>query len=48
VTPEDARSTLSLVAAIYASAFLRRPVTPGDLAPGAPFYAHMNGGTHGW
>ena len=43
VAPADARRTLSLVAAIYASAFTGRPVTPRDLAPGTPFYASMNG-----
>ena len=40
----DARRTMSLVAAIYASAFTGRPVTPADLAPGTPFYDSMNGG----
>jgi hypothetical protein len=35
---------MALAAAIYASAFTRRPVTPGDLAPGTPFYSQMNGG----
>ncbi|HUN31978.1 MAG TPA: Gfo/Idh/MocA family oxidoreductase [Trebonia sp.] len=43
VAPDDARRTLSLVAAIYASAFTGRPVTPRDLAAGTPFYASMNG-----
>jgi predicted dehydrogenase len=45
VGPPAARRTLSLIAAIYASAFTRRPVTPGDLAPGTPFYGAMNGGS---
>jgi predicted dehydrogenase len=44
VAPADSRRTLSLAAAIYASAFTRRPVTPDDLAPGTPFYTSMNGG----
>jgi predicted dehydrogenase len=43
VPPAEARRTLSLVAAIYASAFTGRPVTEEDLAPGTPFYASMNG-----
>jgi predicted dehydrogenase len=43
VPPHDARRTMSLVAAIYASAFTGRPVTPADLAPGTPFYDSMNG-----
>jgi predicted dehydrogenase len=43
VRPVDARRTMSLVAAIYASAFTGRPVTPEDVAPGTPFYASMNG-----
>lgn len=48
VAAADSRRTLALVAAIYASAFTRRPVTADDLAPGTPFYAEMNGGTYGW
>jgi predicted dehydrogenase len=48
VPPAQVRRTLSLVAGIYASAFTGRPVTPGDLAPGTPFYGQMNGGTYGW
>jgi predicted dehydrogenase len=48
VAPPDARRTLTLVAAIYASAFLQRPVTHADLAPGTRFYGQMNGGTYGW
>jgi predicted dehydrogenase len=44
VQPADARRTLSLVAAIYASAFTGRPVKAADLAPGTPFHAAMNGG----
>jgi len=43
VGPAQARGTLSLAAGIYASAFARRPVTPDYLAPGTPFYQHMNG-----
>jgi len=44
VAPADARGTMSLVAAIYASAFTGRPVTPAGLVPGTPFYDSMNGG----
>jgi predicted dehydrogenase len=44
VAAHDARRTMSLVAAIYASAFTGRSVTPADLAPGTPFYDSMNGG----
>jgi predicted dehydrogenase len=43
VTPARARQVMTLAAAIYASAAARRPVTPGDLAPGTPFYGAMNG-----
>ncbi|HTU73424.1 MAG TPA: Gfo/Idh/MocA family oxidoreductase [Trebonia sp.] len=43
VRPAEARRTLSLVAAIYASALTGHPVTAEDLAPPAPFYAAMNG-----
>jgi predicted dehydrogenase len=48
VSPAESRRTMSLVAAVYASAFTRRPVTPGDLAPGTPFYRQMNGGLCPW
>jgi predicted dehydrogenase len=44
VSPAESRRTMSLIAAIYASSFTRRPVTPDDLAPGTPFYRQMNGG----
>ena len=44
VATGESRRTMSLVAAIYASALTGRPVGPADLAPGAPFYAAMNGG----
>jgi predicted dehydrogenase len=43
VGPAGARATLSLVAGIYASSFTGSPVSPGDLAPGTPFHAAMNG-----
>ncbi len=48
VAAAEARRTMALVAGIYASAFTRRPVTPRDLAPGTPFYGHMNGGNPAW
>jgi predicted dehydrogenase len=48
VSPAESRRTMALVAAIYASAFTRRPVTPDDLAPGTPFYDQMNGGMSSW
>ncbi|GAA1113313.1 Gfo/Idh/MocA family protein [Nocardiopsis metallicus] len=44
VTSRDALSSLRLVAAVYASSFEQRPVTPADLAPGSPFHERMNGG----
>lgn len=43
VTAAEALTTMRLVAGIYASAFLGRPVAPGDLRPQSPFYHHMNG-----
>jgi predicted dehydrogenase len=48
VSPAESRRTLSLAAAIYASASTRQPVTPDDLAPGTPFYDRMNGGKQAW
>ena len=48
VTPSEARRTMSLVAGIYASAFTRRAVTPGDLGRDTPFYGAMNGGLTEW
>jgi predicted dehydrogenase len=45
VAPDDSRRTLSLVAAIYASAVTGRPVTRSDLVPGNPFYESMSGRT---
>jgi predicted dehydrogenase len=43
VTAAEALTTMRLVAGIYASAFLGRPVAPGDLGPESPFYHRMNG-----
>jgi predicted dehydrogenase len=48
VAPAESRRTMALIAAIYASAFTKRPVTPDDLAPGTPFYDRMNGGNSQW
>jgi predicted dehydrogenase len=48
VTPPDSRRTLSLVTAIYASAFSRAPVRPADLGPQSPFYARMDGPGARW
>ncbi|MGH3157217.1 MAG: Gfo/Idh/MocA family protein, partial [Streptosporangiaceae bacterium] len=48
VAPAESRRTLSLAAAIYASAFTRQPVTPDDLGPGTPFHGQMNGGRAAW
>lgn len=44
----EARSTLELVAAIYASAFTGRLVRAGDIGPGHPFYARMDGTGAPW
>jgi predicted dehydrogenase len=48
VTSADALRTMRLLAGIYASAFLRRPVSPADLGPGMPFYRRMNGDGARW
>jgi predicted dehydrogenase len=48
VAPAESRRTMALIAAIYASACTKRPVTPDDLAPGTPFYDRMNGGNSQW
>jgi predicted dehydrogenase len=44
----EARSTLELVAAIYASAFTGKVVRCGDIGPGHPFYARMDGTGAPW
>jgi predicted dehydrogenase len=44
--PVDSGSTMrsmQLIAGIYASALLGRPVQPGDLGPASPFYQRMYG-----
>jgi predicted dehydrogenase len=48
VTPAESRRTLSLVTAIYASAFTGRRVGPADLGPASPFYARMDGPGARW
>jgi predicted dehydrogenase len=48
VTPDEARRTMTLVAGIYASAFLGHPVRPADLGPDSPFYHRMNGSGAPW
>ncbi|MEV0714774.1 Gfo/Idh/MocA family oxidoreductase [Asanoa sp. NPDC050611] len=48
VTLAEARRTMRLVAAVYASAFTGRPVGPGDLGPGSPFHERMQGGGPPW
>jgi predicted dehydrogenase len=48
VTSGGALRTMRLVAGIYASAFLRRPVHPGDLGPESPFYHRMAGTGARW
>ena len=48
VTAVEALRTMQLVAGIYASAFLRRPVRPGDLGPDSFFYHRMNGSGAPW
>ncbi|GIF70301.1 oxidoreductase [Asanoa ishikariensis] len=48
VTLSEARRTMELVAAIYASSFTGHPVDPDDVAPGSPFYEQMQGGGPPW
>lgn len=48
VTADEALRTMQLVAGIYASAFLGRPVQPGDLGPDSPFYHRMDGSGARW
>lgn len=48
VTPADARLTMELVTAIYASAFTGRPVRRGEIVPGSPFYERMEGTGAPW
>lgn len=48
VTLPDARSTLELIAAIYASAFTGERVARGTIVPGTPFYPSMEGTGAPW
>jgi predicted dehydrogenase len=48
VTSGGALRTMRLVAGVYASAFLGRPVHPGDLGPESPFYHRMDGTGARW
>lgn len=48
VTVDDARRTLELITAIYASAFTGRPVRAGDIDPTSPFYQRMDGSGAPW
>ncbi|GAA2724333.1 Gfo/Idh/MocA family protein [Cellulomonas aerilata] len=48
VTLADARGSLELVAAIYASAFTGTRVRRGDIGPGHPFYERMDGTGAPW
>ncbi|MEJ3748752.1 Gfo/Idh/MocA family oxidoreductase [Actinomycetes bacterium KLBMP 9797] len=48
VTSADARSTLELVAAIYASAFTDQRVTRGSIGADSPFYTRMDGSGAPW
>lgn len=44
----EARDTLELVAAVYASAFTGRTVRKGEMGPGHPFYTRMDGTGAPW
>lgn len=48
VTTDDARSTLELLAAIYASSAERRPVARGEIDASHPFYDSMRGKGATW
>ena len=48
VTAADARLTVELVAALYASAFTGQPVRRGDIGPGHPFATSMEGTGAPW
>ena len=48
VTLEDARRTLEMSAAIYASSFTGRQIRAGEIAPGDPFYSTMRGTGAPW
>jgi predicted dehydrogenase len=48
VSLPDARATMELIAATYASAFTGARVARGDIGPGSPFYQRMNGTGAPW
>ena len=48
VSATDARATIELVAALYASAFTGKPVRRGEIGPGHPFAAAMDGTGAPW
>jgi predicted dehydrogenase len=48
VSLPESRRTMSLVAGIYAAAFGRRAIQPGDLGPQSPFYWRMDGDGARW
>jgi predicted dehydrogenase len=48
VTLEDARYTMEFVAALYAAAFTGEPVRSGQIGPGHPFFARMDGTGAPW
>lgn len=45
---DDARRTLELAAATYASAFQGRPIAAGEIVEGDPFWHSMDGGAVPW
>ncbi|MFH9618411.1 Gfo/Idh/MocA family protein [Streptomyces pratensis] len=44
----EARDTMELVAAMYASAFTGKTVRKGEIVPGHPFYTRMDGASAPW
>ncbi|MDS1272403.1 Gfo/Idh/MocA family oxidoreductase [Lipingzhangella sp. LS1_29] len=48
VTSTEALRTMRLVAGVYASAFLERPISPADLGADSPFHTRMNGDGPRW
>lgn len=48
VTLDSARSTMELIAAIYASAFTGERIARGTIIPGTPFYPSMEGTGAPW
>jgi len=48
VTVQDARDTLELVTAIYASAFTGERIRRGQIGPDSPFYQRMDGSGAPW